>query len=381
MSTPARSPQPARQEPPQSLMVIGARESMPEWLATPLGKYLKDPGFEVLLPSVPVNAVLGYGHKVAVSVVVISANPDDKEVFQVGKRKLGKGKDAVEVPVFAYSKAGLEKMAEAAGIQVKTERADDRRDPDYCEIVAYAIMKGSNGQPIIRSARKAFHMRDVADEAWRNRVGRRDYAKTQNWSTGNVTDAQLQADHDAEMASFKKHLVARVETGAVLRAFRSLLAIKSGLPKEQIEKPKVLARVEFNPDASDPVVKRYLLEQGGKAALALFGPQGPHVGAVVVEDIGAGDDDDHLGGGPVDEEERSLDPAHRSNYPVAAPAPAPPPEPTQEELLRFIEEGCSILGLDIIQRNDLFTRHKGDLAEMKKDLDAQVTARDEGGAS
>lgn len=368
-------------------------QEMPEWLAGPLGEYLNNATFEVLLPSVPVNARLGYGHQVAVSVVQISANPDDKEVFKVGSRKEGGG----YIDVYAYSKVGLEKMAEAAGIQVRTERADDRRNPDRCEVVAYAIMRGSNGQPLIRTARKEFYVPAVAEEAWNNRIKNRETAKAKGWEAGKKTDDDLRVDHQAEMSTFRKHLLARTETGAVLRAIRSLLAIKSGLTAQQVARPKVVARVEFNPDTTnDPIAQRFLLEQGARSTLALFGPgpssPGTVSGAVVIEELPAhpgADPEDRLGGGTVDEEEV----AEPEALGTAAAAGLPQAElgldgsspntgsATEPDYLTLVAEGCRNLGLDSMAQAALLRKHQYNFAAVYAELSATANARAEGGRS
>lgn len=351
---------------PAQSTALAKREEMPSWLAAPLAKFIDNPNFEVLLPSVPVNAELGYGHKVAVSIVQLSADPNEKEVFPVGKR--GRGDEQVEV--YALAKPGLEKLAEAAGIQVKTVRVDDRKDHDYCEMQAYAAMKGSSGQLIVRSATKAFRMQDVADEAWKNRVSRNEYAKSKNWNTAR-TEEQLKLDHDAEMLSFKKHLVARVESGAVLRAFRSLLAIKSGLTKQQIERPKVLVRVEFNPDASDPNVQRFLLEQGAASTMSLFGPSPAkqHIGVaeVIAEPESPDPEDAMLGGGPVEEEPLVV--AAASDSPASAALPqASLPLADDRDFLSLVADACRAMRYSAEEKNALAVRHGGDFKAMYDEL-------------
>jgi len=135
---------PAAQPTPTTALTTPAPPpQMPSWLAEPLREYIGNPAFDMLLPSVPVSAALGYGHRVAVSVVQISANPDDREVFKVGTRD--------GQPVFAYTKQALEKFAEAAGVQVKTTRVDDRRDPGYCEFQALGGMLSSRPSTHTRS--------------------------------------------------------------------------------------------------------------------------------------------------------------------------------------------------------------------------------------
>jgi hypothetical protein len=315
---------------PSTALTISS-SAMPAWLSGPLSQFLDNPGVELILPSMPVNAELGFGHKVAVSVVTISPNPDDREVFKVGSNRAGQ-------PVYAYTKPGLEKMAEAAGIQIRTERTDDRSNGDYCEFRALAGMKGSNGQSIIRTATKAFDMKTVEDEAVRNRMKE------------GVTEAQAREGARAEVTAFRKHIVARTETGAILRVVRSLLAIKSGLTAAQIARPKVLARVEFNPDASDPVVKRFLLEKGADASASLYpkGESARQVDAIDVTDT-------------ADDEGFEQEPLQLGNAPVEDVNNEP------DWISRFVEMRAQI-GISSDEANALAREHGGDFKAMCKAL-------------
>jgi hypothetical protein len=315
---------------PSTALTISS-SAMPAWLSGPLSQFLDNPGVELILPSMPVNAELGFGHKVAVSVVTISPNPDDREVFKVGSNRAGQ-------PVYAYTKPGLEKMAEAAGIQIRTERTDDRSNGDYCEFRALAGMKGSNGQSIIRTATKAFDMKTVEDEAVRNRMKE------------GVTEAQAREGARAEVTAFRTHIVARTETGAILRVVRSLLAIKSGLTAAQIARPKVLARVEFNPDASDPVVKRFLLEKGADASASLYpkGESARQVDAIDVTDT-------------ADDEGFEQEPLQLGNAPVEDVNNEP------DWISRFVEMRAQI-GISSDEANALAREHGGDFKAMCKAL-------------
>lgn len=338
---PDAAPKPAEPEassyqgdtPSTSLVALA---QMPGWLAQPLGQFLGNPAFELILPSVPVSAELGYGHRVAVSVVTISADPNDREVFKVGTRD--------GQPVFAYTKPALEKMAEAAGIQIRTERRDDRRDGDYCEFQAVAGMKGSNGQVIVRTATKEFRMAAVEAEAVRNRMKLR-----------NEDETTARRECQAEMTAFRKHIVARTESGAMLRAIRSLLAIKSGLTAAQVARPKVLARVEFNPDTDDPVVKRFMLEKGFEAQSALYLPP-PGARQIDVAVIPPGDD-------PDDTEPLDLGTAATES------------DPSRQAILDEIAKAAEVLAWPESMVDQLIGKHGGDLDAAKREIVGYVDRR------
>jgi hypothetical protein len=320
-------------EQPRATNALVSLASLPQWLAEPLAQYANNPAFELLLPSIPVNAQLGYGCRVAVSIVQLSADPNEREVFQVGSRE--------GQTVFAYAKPALEKLAEAAGINIKTARMDNRQNRDYCEFQALGAMKGSGGQEIVRTATKAFDMQDVADEAFRNRMKLR-----------NEDEATARKNVQAEMMAFKKHIVRRTETGAMLAVMRSLMAIKSGLTAAQVNRPKVLARVEFNPDPQgDPVVQRFLLEKGYAATTALFGPTAPTVGADV-RDVTEDEPED---------EGFEQEPLQLGNAPVEDVNNEP------DWISRFVEMRAQI-GISSDEANALAREHGGDFKAMCKAL-------------
>lgn len=322
-------------------------QSMPAWALERLKPFADATKYELLLPALPIDSQLGYGYAPSVSIVTIDPSPLSGEVFSVGARYEGQQK----VELFALAKPGLLKLASAAGVQMRTERVDDRRNPDYCEVKAIGLMRTETGQPMVRTATKAFYMPDVSAEAWRSRVKRNDYKP----SDKRKSEISLKTDHDGEMLSFRKHLLRRTEAGAITAVIRELLGVKGAQTREQIAKPKVLIRVDFRPDHADPVVKRFLLEQAADATRALYAGA-PRSHAEVVEEL------------PPDDETLQA----RQNAALAPHAETAPPEPTEEEIIQQVERGCDILGLNLIQRNDLFTKHSGDLKGMLADLTQQV---------
>jgi hypothetical protein len=255
MNVPARKPAPP--SPPQTTAIAKVSE-MPDWLSEAVQKYAQNPNFDLLLPAIPVSSQLGWGYQPSVSVVTLSPDPNAGDVFKVGKKN---GAD-----VFAYSKQALEKLASAAGISLRMVRVDDRSDRDYCEVEAIGVMKNESGQEIIRTARKAFHMADVEGASIQEKM---------KWNQG-MTEEAARAAVANEMAGFRKHLLARTESGAANRVIRALLAIGSGLTPAQIAKPKVLVRIDFRPDpGKDADLKRILVDRGMGSSLALYGPPPP----------------------------------------------------------------------------------------------------------
>lgn len=313
---------------------LAVRDMLPDWALKPLERFLNNPDFELLLPAIPVNSQLGFGYDLSVSVVQIDPNPINREVFKVG------GRDGADL--FAYSKPALEKMASAAGISIgPTRRMDPGTDQDFCHIGVSGMMKNESGQPIIRSASKAHYMPHVIDSALQEK---------RKYNAGK-SDAELMPLVAGEMAQFRRHIIARTETGAILRLVRQFLAVKSALTREQISKPKVLVRVDWRPDVSDPETRRFLLEQGARGAMALYGPEPRQIeGGARIEPSAASVVEDD-----PDNETAAAVAAAAS----AAPATAPAVDPGRK---RF-EEACGGMGLSFLEAVEILKANDGDHAK------------------
>jgi hypothetical protein len=349
----------AKATPTSTALVAG---EMPDWLKGTIEKYVNNPHFDLLLPSIPVGGSLHPWYKPTASLVQLSANPDDGDVWKAGKKN--------DQDVYALSKAGLMKIADAAGISfAPSVRMDDRSNPDYCEIQASGWMLNSMGQRIEKSAIKAFYMPDVEAEAMRTKAR---WEKT-------ATEAQLKQLVAGEMAQFRKHLVRRVDTGAKTAVVRELLAVSGNLTAAKIAKPKVCLRFDFVGDMGDPDVKRFMLEQATGARRDLYGPERPSK-----RDLGEAEevidsvvDDETLetrkraseGGGQPDGRVREVAP---SGSPEPAADPLTLPLSGEPDYLTLVAEGCRALGLTSEAKNALAMRHHGDLRAMYLELNAQA---------
>lgn len=345
MNVPARrNPQqsgPPARPPANPPMALATPDDMPDWLSGAVQKYANNPNFDLLLPAIPVSSKLGWGMAPSVSVVQLNPDPNAGDVFKVGKKN---GAD-----VFAYSKQALEKLASAAGISLRMVRVDDRSDRDYCEVEAIGVMANESGKEIIRTARKAFHMADVEAAAMQEKI---------KWNQG-MTEEAARAAVANEMAGFRKHLLARTESGAANRVIRALLAIGSGLTPAQVAKPKVLVRIDFRPDPTgDPDLKRILVDRGMGSSLALYGPAQAQQSENKTRHIGAAEvlDDD-----PETERARALadnpEGEGRGVSPeaVAVGQPSGPINPED----RFYE-AAEAVGLSIGECRRLIEKHQGD---------------------
>lgn len=336
---------PARRNPPAAAphtTALAKIENMPQWLAEPLQRFAGNQSFELILPAIPVNSQPGWGYVPSVSVVTLNPDTDGPDVYKVGWKD--------NAPTLAYTKVALEKLASAAGISLRTMRVDDKSDRDYCEVEAVGTMKNESGVPIEVTARKAFHMKDVEADSWNSRVKANERAKSYKKS-----EEELRAAHESEMLSFRRHLVARTESGAVNRVIRKLLAVPSGLSAAQVAKPKVLIRFDFRPDPGNDIeMKKLMLQQGYGSTNRLFGPAAPthqtrHTDAEVIEDDPETERARALADNP-EGEGRGVSPEA-----VAVGQPSGPINPED----RFYE-AAEAVGLSIGECRRLIEKHQGD---------------------
>lgn len=187
----------------------------------------------------------------------------------------------------ALAKVGLRKLAECAGISTRTERTDDRRIPFYWEFKAIASYRGIDGAIVTREAMKEWDLRDGS-------------MQMKGWTENQKEEG-------------RKHGLRNCEARAINAAIReSGCGIKQAYTREELKKPFAICRVMFQPDMSDPDIKRMvtLSALGGTAALY---PQPSSVPAMEVAD---------------EEAEPASGPRHVGS---GSTKPAPAPNPTEPD--------------------------------------------------
>lgn len=144
----------------------------------------------------------------------------------------------------ALAKVGLRKLAECAGISTRTERTDDRRILNYWEFKAIASYRGIDGSIVTREATKEWDLRDGSPQM-------------KGWTANQIEEG-------------RKHGLRNCEARAINAAIRECgCGIKQAYTREELKKPFVVCRVMFQPDMSDPDIKRLVTQHalGGTTAL------------------------------------------------------------------------------------------------------------------
>lgn len=242
-------------------------------------------------------------YKFHVEEVPVDLSENSGDVFKVSSVNTGRkgqnGKDIWE-EVYSLSKALLNKMAMAAGIQFNPKETYGQRiDRVTYRAQAQGAMRKADGTARTETDQKVICLEDeeqkyrieFADKAAQGIVDKKAAEAAAeifegNWidskdKWGNKTKAYVIAEGDREryiersvmvnMALLKKTWAEKAMTGAKLRVIRALLGVKGTYRKSELEKNFAIPTVIFSPDYSDPQVRRMMLLQGMNSINNMFG--------------------------------------------------------------------------------------------------------------
>lgn len=219
--------------------------------------------------------------------VEINPDPEQGEVYQ--DRLFCEGDEV------AIAKPGLSKIAQAAGMTIKTERADPRTIPHFWEVRATAIFIGLDGTPQSIDATAEYDLRDGSPRVEKMKAAARKHNR----------------DATAQILGARTFGLRGAEARAINAAIRQF-GIRQKYTKAELAKPFVMVRVVHLPDMSDAPTRQQVTAAALAGSTALFGSS-PAAAALpkpeLIDVIGVG--------APPPKEER---------------APAPPPDPTRQIL-------------------------------------------------
>jgi len=270
-------------------------------------------------------------YKVSLRAVVLSAEVDRGDVYK-DDQFCAKGERAP-------TKVGLLKILQAAGGEVvaeKCRRVDDRKDPRYAEtqmVIRLPMLDGSSKE--FAATRHVDH-RDGSDEI----VG---------WS-------------EKRLAQARKFTPELSETKALSRAIREGLALKQKYTEGELARPFVVPALVFDPDMSDPEIRRMVAARGLGVTDQLYGPAKDRPALVAA----TAPDEPAPAGEVIDVKAERVALHGTDNVDVAlfgapptAPAAAPPVNPDIPEHLCACTHGCEKeIGADVAATTLAFTGRK-----------------------
>jgi len=234
--------------------------------------------YNVLVPTAIVQQISPF-HQARLEVVQLSPNPEDGDVYYIGKTQVYKqGEDGkktkVEVPVYAPAKPALMKIAHAAGIVwnwAECKRLDDHRDVDYVSFQAVGAIRKTNGEWVPLKATKEIDIRVIAEELAIQYEDKADELISAKKLKPEEREIWIKKNLRKAVVQWRKHKLRRCETGAYLAVIRAALSLKHAYTRDELMRPFIVPRVDFAPDYNDPEVRRLIMTQGLKATAELFG--------------------------------------------------------------------------------------------------------------
>ena len=271
----------------------------------------KEDGANMLLPS-QILSNIPAKHNITIEYVSLSPSPDDGDVYP----KQG------DENKFILSKQGLMRLCACAGVEWNLDycgRTDDGTDRDYIAYKMVGAVQKLDGTWYPLPGQYDLDFLVIEEELEDSYI-----ARSKNWSKPqDQKDAYVQKMTRQELLRKRRHKLAIVESGAMLRAIRGLLIIKNSYTAKELENPFVIARLAYQPDYNDPEIRRQLLGAATKAASNVWGPSA-HGTFNQVDRLPAPAEGDEIQGAEPDPE------------PKTGPEPANgPTEPEDPELIDF----------------------------------------------
>lgn len=175
----------------------------------------------------------------------IDPNPERGEVFRVGAKKVGDQ----WVDQLTLARPALERIAQAAGLTWDARLTRPLTlTRDYIVYQAVGCVRLPDGTPMRIVGTREIDMEVIEDES-RQGQARKLLGRKDGEYNDLTPEQRTEVDRAvrAEVLMFRKHRLARAETGAKLRAIRSL-GLKSTYTAAELAQPYVVLRWSLNPD-------------------------------------------------------------------------------------------------------------------------------------
>lgn len=262
------------------------------------GQQMKQVG-NTLLP-LPIEMEANEYYKYTQMEVRADLGVDSGDIYKVGSKKVGNS----WVDTFSLAKPMLMKLSVAAGVQFDPKNTGGEYMGKNCyKGKAYGAILQADGTSKTHYDEKVINLEDEEDNfkleflnksiegitnqkqakeaektfrgEWRNTVDK--WGKNCNAYFIHPEDRTVYIERGVlvNMILLRKTMAEKAMTGAQLRVIRSLLGIKSGYSRHELERPFVIPRVAFSPNLADPTVKMAVIDRGLNAATAMFGTREP----------------------------------------------------------------------------------------------------------
>lgn len=227
-------------------------------------------------------------HKVTIEKIEFSPDLENREVYlQEGKKE-----DDNEKKRYAIAKNGLLRIAQDGGVQIdhsNSGRIDDMRSKDYIAWRVVGAAQRLDGSWFPLQASYDIDYEIIWEEILEGKRRSASYWKKEWWKkkSDDEKNAQIKKIARSDFLRFKRHGMSRCETGALLRLIRGCFPLMKGVYKhEEIIKPFVVARLVYQPNQNDPIIRAQMATAFLSSMRGVYGaptPQIPHVPAHIVD--------------------------------------------------------------------------------------------------
>ena len=222
----------------------------------------KEEGANLLLPSTKIQGLSEF-HAPVVDSVYLSPDPQNGDVYPENSNNDSK---------LRISAQGLRKLAVCAGIvwrPTECKRTDNRQDRNYVSYQATGGIKKADGAMVFWKGEYDLDFEVVEAELRELHCN-----KSKNWrKSDEEKKAYVESSVRRDLIFKRKHKIKLAETGAANRVIRAILGLKSAYTKAELSKPFVMVRIVFQPDYSDPEVKRQVTTAAIQAMTGIYGTQ------------------------------------------------------------------------------------------------------------
>jgi len=205
--------------------------------------------YKLIMPAAVIGKISKYTKRSFI-LVQFDTGPDSQDVYQLDSDWQG----ISNVEHFALTKNGLKKISDALGINWSSFRSDNRTNPELAEVVAKGRFLGIDGEVEIVGI-KAIEVDPIVEELRLDLVEsaksgllynpRQATNKILNYGT-KACGEEIEGRCHRRRLNLLKNKVALAETGAKLRAMRSLCAVQDSYTAGELKKIFVVPRFQLN---------------------------------------------------------------------------------------------------------------------------------------
>jgi hypothetical protein len=239
--------------------------------------------FILLLPAVSKHIVASRP-MYSLDVSTVKIDPHDKGMVYVMHEKWDSTRNQMIVTDMGLTKVALDLLCAAADVNVITERTDQTTNPLYASYRAVAFMKTAGGSNRSRTSSVEWDGELMKERIMAQAFGYVRRAVTSGWSGKapigvpwiNLTEDQIvqvaKMRYESSWLDEREFGKRKCESKAARNAIRSLLAMKSTYPPQELEaKEFAIAKLVLTPDMEDPMIRQAVIQAGIQAQNHLYG--------------------------------------------------------------------------------------------------------------